>query len=75
MKRIICLLLALVLFAYIPCGAFAAVNSPGSSAPTVPGETPKTGDTSMINVWVIIMILALLALIVAVVLFVRSKKD
>ena len=75
MKRIVCLLLALVLCAYLPCAAFA-VSSPGSSAPTVPStDNPKTGDTSMINIWVIVMILALLALIVAVVVFRKSKKD
>ena len=37
-------------------------------------EIPKTGDTSMVNMWMIIMIIALIALVVAVVFFRKSKK-
>lgn len=97
MKRIICLLLALMFCMYLPMPAFAT-NSPGGggvapwycpvcgeynttshctatpNCPGLPHSTPQTGDTSMINVWVIVMIVALVALIVAVVLFRRTKK-
>ena len=93
MKRIICMLLALMVCMYLPMSAFAATNSPGSGwycdecGTWVPGNgacpnghfrpgttTPPTGDTSMVNMWIIVMVIALLALVVAVVFFRRTKK-
>ena len=99
MKKVICVLLALMFCLYMPVTALATSNSAGQSgvAPwycsvcgklntasnvctVTPGcngtahMTPQTGDTSMINVWVIVMIVALVALVVAVVFFRRSKK-
>lgn len=92
MKRIICVLLALIFCMYLPVSALAATNSPGNgwqcpecnewatgnvcpNGHLRPGiSTPQTGDTSMINIWVIVMIVALIALVVAIVLFRRSKK-
>lgn len=99
MKKVICVLLALMFCLYMPVTALAATNSAGQSgvAPWycpicgklnttsnsctqtpgcagLPGNTPQTGDTSMINMWVIVMVVALVALVVAVVFFRRSKK-
>lgn len=36
--------------------------------------TPQTGDASMINIWLVVMIVALIALVAAVVLFRKNKK-
>lgn len=94
MKKIVCLVLALIVCLTIPMTALAATNSPSkgwfcqdcnewvtgngacSNGHTNPGGgvTPPTGDTSMINMWIIIMIVALAALCVAVVFFRRTKK-
>ena len=99
MKKVICVLLALMFCLYMPVTALAATNSAGQSgvAPwycSVCGKlnttsnvcnqtvgctgmahnTPQTGDTSMINMWFVVMIIALVALVVAVVFFRRSKK-
>lgn len=93
MKRIICMVLALLFCLYLPLPAFAATNSPSngwycdqckewvtgngacSNGHFRPGtSTPPTGDTSMVNMWIILMIVALVALVVAVVFFRRSKK-
>ena len=68
MKRIVCMLLALVLSLYLPCTAFATSNP----YPSI--TTPQTGDASMIYTWVVVMVVALLALIVAVVMMRKSKK-
>jgi len=87
MRRLICLLLVLVMSLSVACPALAAVRSPGDRPPvtppghrppshrppssgiTLPGSNPKTGDQIMM--YVIIMVIALLAL-VAVVLFSRK---
>ena len=93
MKKIICLVLALIVCLTIPMTALAATNSPSkgwfcedcnewvtgngacSNGHFRPGTiTPPTGDTSMINMWIIVMIVALAALCVAVVFFRRTKK-
>ena len=65
MRKMICFLLVLVMSLSIACPALAAVGSPT----TPPASTPKTGDQIMM--YVIIMVIALLAL-VAVVLFSRK---
>ena len=65
MRKMICFLLVLVMSLSIACPALAAVGSPT----TPPASTPKTGDQIM--TYVIIMVIALLAL-VAVVLFSRK---
>lgn len=77
MKRVICMLLALVLCLSLPIVAFAATNSPANNgaAPTVPGSIPKTGDAFAMNTWLIIMVLALLALVVAVMFFRKAQKN
>ena len=93
MKKVVCMILALLICMSVPMTALAATNSPSkgwfcdicnewvtgngacSNGHFRPGtNTPPTGDTSMINVWVIVMIVALVALVVAVVFFRRSKK-
>lgn len=92
MKKIICLILALIVCMSIPMTALAT-QSPSkgwfcekcnewvtgggacSNGHYRPGTiTPPTGDTSMINMWIIVMIIALAALCVAVVFFRRTKK-
>lgn len=76
MKRIICMLLVLVLCMYLPCTAFA-VSSPGQSgsAPTVPStDNPKTGDSFAMYTWIIVMVLALLALVAVVIFYRKAMK-
>jgi len=78
MKRVICLLLVMVLCMYIPCIALAAAPSPGESAPTEPttpvGPPAVTRDDSHIMLWVIIMLVALLAIVALVVAFRKFVK-
>ena len=64
MKKFICLLLTLVITLSLACPALAATNSPSK-----PTSTPKTGDTIM--PFVIMMVVALVAL-GAVALFSRK---
>ena len=78
MKRVICLLLVMVLCMYIPCVALAATPSPGESAPTEPstpsGPPSETRDNSHVMLWVIIMVVALLAIVALVVAFRKFVK-
>lgn len=93
MKKIICMLLALVFCLYLPMPAFAATNSPGNYWTCSNGHagqtggacgvcgvlrpgvtTPQTGDTSMVFLWVGVMVVALIALVMAVVMFRKVKK-
>ena len=76
MRRMICFLLVLVLSFSLACPVLAAVNSPGSGGTPsyTPGDIPKTGDTIM--QYVVIMLIALLALIVVIILGRKVfKKD
>lgn len=72
MRRAICFILVLVFCLSLSCTAFAATSSAAddgtpSRVPTYSGSNPKTGD--MIMQWVLIMVLALIALAVVVWLY------
>lgn len=74
MRRMICFLLVLVFSLSLACPVFAT-NSPGSGGTpsyTPPASTPKTGDQIMM--YVIIMVIALLALVAVVVLSRKAFK-
>lgn len=66
MRRLICFLLVMVMSLSVACPALAAVSSIGGK----PSSNPKTGDEIMM--YVIIMVVALVAL-AAVVLFSRKS--
>ena len=66
MKRIVSMLLALMVSLAMPVTAFA------TKAPSI--STPQTGDASMIGTWIVVMVLALVALIVALVVMRKTKK-
>ena len=72
MRRMITFLLLVAFCLSLACPAFAAVSSPGESGPTQTpsGDSPKTGDTIMM--WVAIMVVALAALAVLWVIY-RKK--
>ena len=78
MKRVICLLLVLILCMYIPMSVMAAAPSPGESAPTEPtspsGPPSETRDNNHVMVWVIIMVVALLAIIALAIAFRKFVK-
>lgn len=67
MRRMICFALVLMMSLSLACPVLAATNSP-SNTPTYtpPTDIPKTGDQIMM--YVIIMVIALLALMAVVVL-------
>ena len=73
MRRAICFMLVLAFCLSLSCTAFAApVSSAADSGtpsrvPSYSGSNPKTGD--MIMRWVIIMVLALVALIAVAVCY------
>lgn len=52
-------------------GATGSVCPNGHLRPGI--TTPQTGDTSLVNIWFIVMIVALIALVIAVVLFRKFK--
>lgn len=63
MRRIVCFLLVLVLSLSLACPALAATNSPNNYSPD---GSPKTGDQIMM--YVIIMVIALVALVAVAVM-------
>lgn len=66
MRRLICFLLVLVMSLSVACPVLAATNSTNN---TPPASSPKTGDQIM--TYVIIMVIALVALVAVALL---SKK-
>lgn len=67
MRRMICFLLVLLMSLSLACPVLAATNSPGNTPSyTPPSDIPRTGDAIM--TYVIILILALVALVAVVVL-------
>ena len=75
MRRMICFLLILAFCLSLACPAFAAVKSPGEDGPSHRpskwwGDNPKTGD--IILFWVLIMVVAIVALGVMYVIY-RKK--
>ena len=77
MRRMICLLLALMLCMALPMAAFAANNSSvaqsGTPAVTV-GSNPKTGDMAQMELWVPILIASALALVAMVVVYFKKFR-
>ena len=66
MRRMICFALVLMMSLALACPVLAT-NSPNGDAPyTPPTDIPKTGDQIMM--YVIVMVVALLALVAVVVL-------
>lgn len=73
MRRVICLLLALILCLAMPMTAFA--NSVAQSGKPAVTSNPKTGDTAMMELWVPVLIVSALALLaVAVIYFKKIRK-
>ena len=73
MRRVICLMLALMLCLSLPMAAFAAVPSPGNYAPV--GSNPKTGDVAQMELWIPVLIASALALMaMAAVYFKKFRK-
>lgn len=68
MRRMICTLLVLVMSLSVACPALAAVGSPS----TPPASSPKTGDQIMM--YVIIMVVALVALVAVALLSRKAFK-
>ena len=66
MKKFISLLLVLILCVSLSVSAFAAVQSPGGNAPT--------GDTSGIEAWSLVLIVALVAMVAVTVLYKKTQK-
>lgn len=78
MRKVVCLLLALVLCLSLPCTAMAAVISPGQdgTAPNVPDDgVPDTGDHSSVRLWLLVMLLALLVLVLVVIFYRKYMKQ
>lgn len=78
MKRVICLVLALILCMMLPMSAFAATKSPeGGKAPVYTGsDNPKTGDINNMEIWVPILVISAIALVVlAVIYFKKFRKS
>jgi len=74
MRRMVCFLLVLMMTLSLACPVLAT-NSPGSGGTpsyTPPTDIPKTGDQIMM--YVIIMVIALLALVAVVVLSRKAFK-
>ena len=70
MRRMICALLVLVMSLSVACPALADVIDSGPDTP--PASSPKTGDQIMM--YVIIMVVALLALVAVVLLSRKAFK-
>lgn len=66
MKKFMSLLLVLVLCVSLPVTAVASVQSPGGNAPT--------GDTSGIEIWSLVLIIALIAMVTVTVLYKKTQK-
>lgn len=80
MKQVVSILLVLALCIGMPLCAFAAESSPGESAPIVPTDptgdpSVDTGDAAGIEMWIIIMIIALLAMVMTTVFYTKSQKN
>lgn len=76
MRRMICLLLALMLCMALPMAVFAAngsVAQSGTPATTV-GSNPKTGDMAQMELWVPILIASALALVAMVVVYFKKFR-
>jgi hypothetical protein len=67
MKKIVSLILALALIVCLPCAASAAANSPGNDAPV-------TGDSTMVGLWLLIMVCAMVAIVVTAVVYHQNAK-
>ena len=77
MRKMICLLLVLALCMSLTCTVFAAVSSPGQdgSAPTNPDDNvPATGDHAPVGMWLLVMLLALVALVIMIVYYYKEMK-
>lgn len=74
MRRVVCMLLALILCMVLPMAAFAATESSAESGTPVvtTGTNPKTGDIARMDIWVPVLIISAVAL--AVVLVIYFKK-
>ena len=68
MRRIICMLLALILCLAIPMAAFAA------GTPSIGNESPKTGDMANMELWVPMLIASALALVSLMVVYVKKFR-
>lgn len=71
MRRVICLMLALILCMSLPMAAFAAASSPSNYAPS---SNPKTGDMAQMELWVPVLIASALALIAMVVVYFKKFR-
>ena len=69
MKKIVSLILALALTVCLPFAVSAAANSPGHDGP------PKFGDTTMIGLWVLVMVLSVVAIVVSTVVYRHNMKN
>lgn len=69
MKKMICFLLVIVFCVALVCPAYAATASAGDSGTpsTKPGESPKTGDTIMR--YVMIMLVSFIGLISVIAIY------
>lgn len=72
MRRMICLLLALILCMSLPMAAFAAASSPSNYAPVT--SNPKTGDVAQMELWIPVLIVSALALIAMVVVYFKKFR-
>lgn len=71
MKKVISLLLVLTLILSLSCAAFAT-SSPGQGgdAPVTPG----TGDPSNVTLWIVLLVLAVIAIAVLTVVYNKFLK-
>lgn len=77
MKRIICMVLALILCMMLPMTAFAATASVAESgkAPVYTGsDVPKTGDVNRMDIWVPVLVISALALVVLLVIYFKKFR-
>ena len=73
MRKVLCLILAIVLCACMPLTAFAAVESPPDTAPSTDGPS-QTGDSMDLGLWIAIMVIALVAIVIVTLFYRKSMK-